>query len=582
MSFAILPRLHFKGRFETDVCTANNDDVVRPIDPVSVAVRFGINGVPSTDDAFVQWMRGGTGRPRASWNYYGGNSCKFVDCRIVSVDRGSGLVTNAEEDQSIGGSVILGENSSSRTGIMVDLNPEGTWGTLIFANRMQVVAGGVTLKGRPTVAASRWLGGRNTTVGGFTGAAATWQACIPNTDLTISPGATGALADLFVAAMSHRGVCIRYCTYLVDVSIEPDVLLARFTQGESPKNPAVGVLVGSMGVWEEGDYASMPNGRLLVQQRAITWNHGDVNFGAATVAVDEVRQKAVVDLITAVPEIDATGTKLPSGNAELVIIPDNGDPPVALGNIPYDQPHYELGGGLVEVALAAEDLALLASGALGIAFDGDIALQEDVIAVDTDDRNLYFDQGEERTVTIRVLERGKKPTAPVTLRVVQRFNPEKAISAPIPAAARALEHPDTITTDGDGIARLTLRSRAPMLGFLSCFVDGQPDNPSPSAGCLINFRIFPADDYDNVPDADLDFSLIYDQVLRYYHVIYPAMARIFPLNDEQTIIDNAEGIRERMNPELLGDWGYMPRTREMSAGKRKLLLRWLAKVAPQL
>ena len=245
---------------------------------------------------------------------------------------------------------------------MVDLNPEGTWGTQIFANRVQVVAGGVTLKGRPTVASSRWLGGRNTTVGGFTGAAATWQSCIPKEDLTISAGATGALADLFAAAMGHRGICIRYCTYLVDVSIPPADLLARFQQGQSPKNPAIGLLVGSIGVWEEGDYASMPNGRLLVQQTAVTWNHGAVDFGAATVSIDEGRRKAVVDLITAVPEIDETGTKLPGGAASLVVIPSVGGAPVPLGPLPYDQITYETGGGIVEVGFTTEQAALIADG----------------------------------------------------------------------------------------------------------------------------------------------------------------------------------------------------------------------------
>lgn len=580
MSFALLPRLHFKGRFETDVCTANNDDVVRPIDPVAVAVRFGVNGVPDTDDAFIDWMRGGTGTPRASWNYYGGNSCKFVDCRIVSVDRGNGLLTNAGDDPAIGGTVILGENAASKTGIMVDLNPEGTWGTQIFANRMQIVSGGVTLKGRPTVASSRWLGGRNTTVGGFKGAAATWQSCIPKEELTISAGATGALADLFAAAMGHRGVCIRYCTYLVDVTIPPSDLLVRFQQGQSPKNPAVGILVGSIGVWEDGDYSSMPNGRLLVQKASVTWNHGDVEFGAATVSIDEARQKAVLDLITAVPEIDATGTKLPGGAASLVVVPSTGGAPVPLGPVPYDQATYEAGGGIVEVGFTAEQAALIADGSLAISFDGEPVLQESELAVDTDDRNLYFDEGEERSVTIRVLERGRKPSSPISIRILQWFNPEKARSGPIPPAARALEHPDLITTDEDGIARITLRAKAPMLGFLSCFIDGQADAPSPSSGCLINFRIFPAGTYDHLTDIEIDFALIYREVLRYYHVIYPAMGRIFPLNDEQTLIDNAEGIRERMDPKLHDNWEYMPRTREMSAAKRNLLLKWLAKVAP--
>jgi hypothetical protein len=580
MSLALLPRLHFKGRFETDVCTANNDDVVRPIDPVRVAVRFGSGDVPNTDEAFIEWMRTGTGRPRASWNYYGGNGCRFIDCKVVSADRGNGLLTAAGADPAIGAAVLLGENPPRKAGIMVDLNPEGTWGTQIYTDRMQLVSGAVQLQGPPTVASSRWLHfGRNTQVGGFTGAGATWQACIPKEGLIISPGATGAIAELHAAAMANKGLVIRYCTYLLSPQISGGELLQRYAQKQNPPNPAVGVVIGTIGVWQDGDYSSMMNGRLLLPTGDLTWDHGDVAFGPAVVAVDTARRTAVIDMITAVPEIDAAGTKLPAGNAELIAFPDNGSPAVSIGPVIYDLAAYETGGGTVELALTAEKLAAMQSGTLSLVFGGTAMLAERDLVVDTDDRNIYMNQGEERTVTFRVLYRGGVPASPVRLRIQQRFNPEKATSAPVPKAQRAMEHPDTVETDGQGIARITVKARAPMLGFLHCFVDGQPEAPSPTRGCLVNFRAFAEDNYDHIQDAELNFPLIYQEVLRYYHVVYPAMTRHFSLADEGDVIANADGIRGVMAPAMHDKWAYMPRTREMSAGKRKLLFRWLDIVA---
>jgi len=153
-------------------------------------VQFGTGGVPNTDAEFIAWMRkeavddAGNGRsvPRASWNYYGNNSCGFLDCKIVSADLGNGLVTSAAGDPSIGGDVILGSDpEKQQTGIMVDLNPEGTWGTQIFADLFQVVSGTVRLQvPRPLLCHDgcttgvTWLHHAALQV-----PAATWQSSIP-------------------------------------------------------------------------------------------------------------------------------------------------------------------------------------------------------------------------------------------------------------------------------------------------------------------------------------------------------------------------------------------------------------------
>jgi len=72
-------------------------------------------------------------------------------------------------------------------------------------------------------------------------------------------------------------------------------------------------------------------------------------------------------------------------------------------------------------------------------------------------------------------------------------------------------------------------------------------------------------DYSSIPDKDLTFAFIYQEVLRYYHVLYPAMRAVFSLADEHEVTKRADAIRNDRSKDL-AKWSHMPRTREMSAG----------------
>lgn len=603
MSLAHLPRLHFKGRFFTDVCTTNNDDISQIIDPVAVKVRFGENAarpdspvdrIPTEDSAFDTWARSFNSdrRIRSSWNHYGSNDCGFLDCKIVSVDTGDGPVTNDAIHPVIGAAVTLGNNpSKGEFGVMVDLQPEGTWGTLIFADRFRVLGGGQGLFGPPTIACSRWLHfGRNPSQGGFSTAAATWQCVIPREDLKINPGTTGVLVDLHDAAQAHGGIVVRYCTYLLTTTMTTQELAVQYKLGESPSNPAVGVVVGSIGVWDQSELVSMPAGRLLLptqsllwDEQSLLWDQIEAVYGPVTVQIDPARNRAVLDLITAVPETDRQGTKVNLGAAIMVALPDDNSPAVELGRFSYSKADYDAGGGLQEISLTEEQTALALRSRLGLSFGSNIIHEERDLVVDTDERNLHFDVGEEKIVRLHVTRRGAAPTAPVTVQLRQYFNPSgKSSSGPIPNTERALSHPDSVVTDAQGYAEFTVKALRPMLGFVHVSIDSFNEEPTPEYGCLVNFRALPADDYSHLHEDAITFALVYEEVLRYYHLVYPVMRKHLALNDEEALTASAEAMLERIDAEAWKSWKYMPRTREMSAGKRKLLRRWLLKVAPHL
>jgi hypothetical protein len=77
----------------------------------------------------------------------------------------------------------------------------------------------------------------------------------------------------------------------------------------------------------------------------------------------------------------------------------------------------------------------------------------------------------------------------------------------------------------------------------------------------------------------LTFDVVYQKVLRTYYILYPAMNQVFALNSEKAVTPMAKGILQRTEKSLWMTTSYMPRTRDMSASRRRLLRAWCRKVA---
>ena len=84
------------------------------------------------------------------------------------------------------------------------------------------------------------------------------------------------------------------------------------------------------------------------------------------------------------------------------------------------------------------------------------------------------------------------------------------------------------------------------------------------------------DDLDDVADDQVTWDLVYEQVLRPFDLVYRGMsAGVFSLGDEQAIRGNANAVEGLTSPEEFESPLYMPVTRDLSSGRRKLLLRFL-------
>jgi hypothetical protein len=144
----------------------------------------------------------------------------------------------------------------------------------------------------------------------------------------------------------------------------------------------------------------------------------------------------------------------------------------------------------------------------------------------------------------------------------------------------------TITTDSKGYAEVTVKGLRPGIGTLR--YQGPGDTFNPTMGyppipnmyfgyCFYNsFRVLPDDNYDNIPDSEITWDLVYREVMRYYYLIYPGMFARLALQEESTARSFASVIRAFTAKNAWDSTSYMPVTRELSDGKRKLLQRLCA------
>jgi hypothetical protein len=89
-------------------------------------------------------------------------------------------------------------------------------------------------------------------------------------------------------------------------------------------------------------------------------------------------------------------------------------------------------------------------------------------------------------------------------------------------------------------------------------------------------RVLPYDDYSGLSDDEVTFPLVYSEVLRYYHLLCPAMSERLDLSDPTlwTTPSAAHYLLEVTAPELWATPLSMPRTRDLSAPRRALLQRF--------
>jgi hypothetical protein len=345
-----------------------------------------------------------------------------------------------------------------------------------------------------------------------------------------------------------------------------------------------------------------------------------------------------IDLGTTIPELGSCLTKVNFGPLTLALVAEGDEDAAAhpLATIDYaggyDAAAYGATAGVVDIPASAFT-APLTVAALGQqrlivtvpdpnALQPQVALREDENTAETDDRAVYLNQPgaswspSQGTLAVQVRHRGGKPPAGTRLRIAQYspnpvgFNEvawelvstaaESQAQAPfiqlvadepvIDGAYTTVAVPDV--DDGLPYATVTvavsaLRPGPPVVEF-TVLAPGAPDAPPPSdikfpdliQQHFANVRVLPfhnemAISFENWlrtgPSVDLVTQRVFDAVFRTFFMMYPAMRF---LRDPLQFQAWRGQICAVTDPAGFETASYMPVTRSLSAGQRRMLELW--------
>jgi hypothetical protein len=677
MSILSFPRINFSGELSTNPCTCNNDDV-EPAFVQRDSDTFGANVAGLDDDQIFDYARqpvtmsnpGGKQRTyiKSGWNLYGDYTTTFENTKVTSIVATPGYpVTSPTMDPLIGVPVaLLGSVSSDpeRRGdaMLCDLDPTGLVTTQLWIGGLQF--GPATYAGKAgdmsfmpqfnadTRGFQNWLNFMSTVsqnpYGGeqnFVGIGTVMQFAIPASGLPPSlEFPSSGLESLLLAARQAAGIVVRFRLFEIEPQLVADDMEKIFAQGQAVANPAVGYLIGTIGVWENGEPESETAGRKLiapsprpvmlytdpqgnnqasVAKAPLPWQGPPALVGNAVALV----QPTVIslDLVNSFPKynfrnpngpqpgsqgFNAPTTKANLGEVELAVIPATGGNPITIGPIDYGlgtYANYSDFGGIVDVPYDPQMAPTIATGTLvvqgsaGSLNGGTPLLAEKPIRVVTDDRAVYWLPNSTNSVGLKVYDRGGATTADTTIYLHEYYNviqPQADAVRPNQTVQQdtrgLLQVPTQITipagqgfTDWFPVQLTAVGTGATIVAFQTeptPFGQGNANNitgvPCWSFATYSSVRIFTDDDFSHLyQNPPLKWNDVYENVLRFYYLVYAAMSTFIPLNQEDAIVSHGAMIQQRLNtPDQPGFWNTynMPVTRTMSPAKIKLLLAFIA------
>ena len=621
MSVLSFPRIYFKGFMEWDPCTFNNNDwsMFQTYDATNAALNWSY--LAQLNPPINQANFGSTLRPwaitlqednsdqptgsrvPAEWNMFGSHGVSFVqyaDKTTTIIGGDLGYNQPATNDPIIGGPVVIhgdiggqGENP----GRLVDTNPSSPWSSQIYFGQLLFGSDNASISGpRAYRMHSRWLNpfriydNTNPLTQPAASIGVCFQTCIPYEEVAWSNASNSPLINALQQAAAQpgaQGIMMRFTAYvnvyfvngyLNDSSVQPRnytelaAALALAWQawnnnGDASNffsNPCYSHIVGAVGVWNDGELASVPGGRCLAagasvfpngtsdvksaaptQPRRVIGHEmkpniiaiagSPVPLGPVAVNIDYTNDLISLDMSATIPENGTPGhwpsdlSKARFGTLSLGVATSE-NPFTLIATIEYEQyarAAYEASAGIIDIPFPNSGTGtLLQSGTLVIQVQDQSALVEQVFTAETDTRGIYLDQTESSNFDVTVCMMGQ-PSAGTSLLVAQYMpdahgninllpadvpqlveftngTPTPIVVGPITTGATLL------TTDSNGIANVSIAAQNPGFPVLAFFpYSGNTPPPLPLQFSFIDnayyttVRVLPFDD--GFPEAFVSF-----------------------------------------------------------------------------
>jgi hypothetical protein len=567
MSYLHPIRLHFAGRFRADVSTVNNN-----------SAHFD-NGNFNPD---IQKPLSGA-NDRSNWQPAGTGAWRLIGCTVTSAWRASGTASTPSEDAAVGAMVL--ESADRASAKLVDLDPDQQGVSMIFGLTVRLVdsQGRLLVQGNFEPAAFFDLRSNRTMGGGDAGRSAYFQSVL--TDIVWGDVTTSQCLTQMKAAASAQKLSIRFMT--------DGYVMGGQRQG-------YGRLVGTIGPYLDDEPHTFVMGRHLRVQTAAPPVDRALEYAYVDGLVDAGRRKILVDVGNAL-KVDSSGNFSDLG--ELTLITGNG---TLVSAVNYRTPGdcartagvYELPQGR---ELTDAELSAIATAPLRLMLKPQGAAAPSVFAAENAD-GVYvraekfvfrLDQGASAATDL-VVTRFGAPFANATPKIMT-IPLSNLDNLPLPEVVAAAK----INTKGRAKLEITAVELENPRGFIDgmvyaiiCWIEESPVDFGVLLNAESNFiSLLMFNPVAEIADPGWDNVR---QIFKQYSDLYPrphgpdryAPFNGFPpsrpvvnLEDYKSVADFAHRILAALERPI-DHPSHMPVTRDLSDGKRALLLKWLRNVGP--
>jgi hypothetical protein len=581
MSYLDIPRLHFSGRFQADISTVNND--VRYYDNAGFQDKY-------------QTMSGG-----GAWNPEGTGIFRLVDCKITGARTAQGSISTPAEDPVIGMAL---ENADDRVfGKLVDLDPQQQMVSQIWGMRLRLTDGKepALFSGEfvPAPFTNLWLR-QQSGVKMDQVLAALYQSVLRN--VAWQDSVNSKLLDALRRASEDGYLAIDMNVY----GYGRDPTIPRYTLGR---------VNGTIGPYHSGE----PKHFVMGRQMVAALNPSDDVYpfaptnGVYTFQAKVLDNKSVAaDLGNALQIVDASGKLVPIGTLQLAVLKTT-DPNTLqtivtpsqvaiLGTFDYQQTGwYDKTAGIQDFDFSADPwcVANIASRPLALVQPGsnntyNVLVQETLggLYVRADDFVCRIEADKSAAVEFYVSRYGAPLSASITFGTDAGLMGgtgagDQPLNPPVPTPdiatpANGASWPATVTTDSQGKAVLNVKAGRLNPQYPRGYIDGQlygigyqlTQRPAGSLDNFWNFVSVLVFSPFQAPAKPAWFPDI-APIMRQYGNLYPIMSKhLVDLGDYASVVEHLK-ILELAFSLPIEDPNHMPVTRDLSDGKRDMILTWM-------
>lgn len=587
MSYLDAPRLHFNGWFQADVSTINND------------VRFFQN--ESFVPEYQQLNQNG------SWNPDGTGIFRILDCSVTGGFLDGRQLVSAAEDPLIGATV---QNAAQRApGKLVDLDPQQQMVSMIWGMQVRVLDSGknALLQGeyRPAAFSNLWQR-QQKGVRMDQQLAANYQSVLEG---VVWPSASESpLLEALRACTQDNLLSIEFNVY----GYGRDATIPRYTMGH---------IAGTIGPYRRGEPKHFSVGRQMIAYTPQSFTKPARGVYNLQAKLAEDGSWLTLDLGNSFPIEEANSGLMNLGQVLVGVLTSN--PPVrqssvdssqfvAIGEVPYlEASWYTRTAGVqtfdlsrnptAQALLAQCPLVLLTPIAGSTAYD--VLLQESIdgLYVRADAFVFRMNPGEKQSIDFYASRFGQ----PLSGAVISATSTEglmggsgggATVSPPTrPSAAipdigtppEAISYASSVTTGADGRAQLALHASAQGPGVPRGYISGQlygvgyqlaaqPPGYISNPLNYVSILAYSKKDVPATPTWYEDIQPLFTQ----YGNLYPIMGRyVVDLRDYAAVVARSKVLKLAFSlPE--SDPNHMPVTRDLGAGDRDTILKWLQTTGP--